>query len=259
MYRYNEILADRLAKLKNYRFYYGEVTSTMMEEAKQYELLIVNPSFFTKENVKELQQHGVLMIGYIDVVEIEVADKRKNLTVRDEDYYKIEKDRVYYWEQDAYLMDMTSPYYRAFLLEEVKQQIHKKGFDGILLNTIQTMEDEFLDNPTEWKKQAQGYVHFLQQVRSRYPHYFVMQNGGLSMVHEHSYPYIDGVMWEGLHYKDAAEDADALKAMTKLYHFHKKKDLSVFTVSYMNKIKNTQLAKRLGFKHYHEKGDYDTW
>jgi polysaccharide biosynthesis protein PelA len=259
MYQYNEILSERIAKMKNYRFYYGEITNEMMEEAKQYELLIVNPSFFTKEKVKELQQQGIFMIGYIDVVEIDATDKTKRQALNNEDYYKQDKDKIYYWEQDSYLMDMTSPHYRSFLLEEIKQQIHKKGFNGILLNTIQTLEDEFMGDEEEWEKQAQGFIHFLKQIRSRYPGYFVVQNGGLSIISEYSYPYIDGIVWEGLHYKDTVENEEVLQAITKLYHFHRKKDLTVFTVSYINKIKNTQLAKRLGFKHYHEKGDYDTW
>ncbi|GGE69210.1 endo alpha-1,4 polygalactosaminidase [Priestia taiwanensis] len=259
MYQYNEILADRLEKLKSYRFYYGEVTSTMIEEAKQYELLIVNPSFFTKEQVKELQQQGVLMIGYIDVAEIDAENNQKHNIVREDDYYKVDKERVYYWEHDSYLMDMSSPHYRTFLLEELKQHIHKKGFNGILLNTIETIEEEFLGRPEELQRQAEGFSRFLQQVRSRYPHYIILQNGGLTIVEEYSHVYIDGVVLEGLHYKDVVEEPEVLRATTKLYQFNNRMDLSVFTVSYVNKVKNTQLARKLGFKHYHEKGDYDTW
>lgn len=54
-----------------YMIYYGELSDAVIEDAKQYDIVIVHPKLgnITREQVKEIQKNGTYVMGYLSVGE----------------------------------------------------------------------------------------------------------------------------------------------------------------------------------------------
>lgn len=108
---------------------------------------------------------------------------------------QLEKDDALLFQNDtwkSYAVDITSPTWKKLVLDYV-DDAQKKGFDGVMLDTI--------DSPLHWAKtkaptrqqdMQKAAVALIQAIRERHPHFKIMLNRGFELLPEvgHSIDFI---------------------------------------------------------------------
>lgn len=96
----------------------------------------------------------------------------------------------------SYVADLRCPEYLDFLLSTIIPEIVRRGFDGFLLDTLDSYE--LCVPEEEWQAFEKAEISFIQELRVRYPEKLIVINRGFAIVSEVA-PYIDGFLCEGLY------------------------------------------------------------
>ncbi len=153
------------------------------EILKTHDWIIVDPD---NPYVKPKSGRAKL-IAYISVGEIE--DYRSY-------FDEIKKYAIGYnpvWE--AYVADVRNPEYRRFLIERVAKSIVEKGFDGFLLDTLDSYK--LVAKEGEEKSFVDALADFVITLKKKYPDKLIVINRGFE-IFDYVQQYIDGFLFEGL-------------------------------------------------------------
>lgn len=247
-----------LDDVTSYKVFYGEPTSRIIEEMGSYDLVIVEPIFYSPDQIKSIRSKGTKVYGYINTMEVDNWNKsfKKRLNVTD--YYVRDGKRVYYKEWDSYLTDMGSSHYRKTLKGELKRQVVDKKMDGVFLDTVGNIDNEFSDDKKELARQRTGLVAFLKDVKKSY-NVPMIQNWGFDTLKTSTYGIVDGIMWEDFTYARVSKDQWALDRIVDLKKIKKNYGVQVLTVSTDKSTKSIAFAKKNGFVPYTDTKGYGVW
>jgi polysaccharide biosynthesis protein PelA len=246
-----------LKNVKNYKIYYSAPTKAILKKLTQYDLVIIEPSLYTKEQIQTIRSAGTKVLGYISVMETPTWNTERMQRLQERDYYIRNGSKVHYTEWDSYLMDITRTNYQSVLLNEMQKQVVEKGMDGVFFDTVGDIDNEFLNsNQTAYQNQLQGFLTFVKLVETKYPSLLMVQNWGMETI-KHTATYMDGFMWEGFNYQTVVKDRWAQAQIQSLQNLQQKNNIQVLTVSTLTGAKSEYYAKNSGFLHYHAKTSYD--
>ena len=162
--------------INSFWVYYG---SNHVEELSKYDLVIIEPYNYNKEDIKRLKSINpdIKIIAYLSIGEV---DKNR-------DYFKDCQSIIIgknpNW--DSYYVDVSSSVWKDIILREVDKFINM-GFDGIFLDTI----DSAIHT-----NQKEDVIRLIKDIRERYLNIIIIQNRGFEVV-DKTAPYIDGVLFE---------------------------------------------------------------
>ncbi len=169
---------ERMKSIKNYIVYYG---SGRADELARYDLAIVQPETLTPSEIKSLKDKGTLVTAYLSVGEAEpgrpwYTDGRVNprwLLGRNENW-------------GSYYVDASQPGWQE-LMAELTGEFIKKGYDGVFLDTVDTVD--------AFPQTRAGMIKLISDLRAAYPDVVIVQNRGFSVVDE-VIAALDGIMFE---------------------------------------------------------------
>ncbi|WP_141719939.1 endo alpha-1,4 polygalactosaminidase [Domibacillus iocasae] len=242
---------NRMNDVHSFKIYYGAATEEAVEELIGYDMVVIEPAAFTKEQVAELQNKGTRVLGYVSVMELEVWHED---LVQPSDFLLKNNEKWHIPKWESYMMDITKAHYRNVVLSKVASHVHKKGMDGVFFDTAGNIDDYFYENEKLQKKLREGYTALLAQVQQSYPGLYVMQNWGFDTVKAASLPYIDGVLWEDFDKEMVRQDKWSQSWIA--YFRSKSHQLDTFTVT--NNKSSNDYSHSLGFLSTNNKDDiYD--
>lgn len=137
-----------------------------------------------------LKAQGKTLLGYISLGEAE--------TYRS--YFKtIKKKKLLLAANKAwkghYVIDVRKSEWQAMVLDELIPTILAQGFDGIMIDTIDSVIQPEIDDPTTYAGMQGSAILLIANIRARYPNIKIMLNRGFEILPEVA-PYIDMVMAE---------------------------------------------------------------
>jgi len=148
-----------------------------------------NPFYTVLKNKAFYQKRRAKVLGYVSVGEIE----------KYRDYFQQLKRFAIgnnpTWS--SFVADVREKEYRDFLLNVVAERIAERGFDGFLLDTLDSYQ--LVSKPEEWKDFQDALVGFHQRAEKKYPDKLIVLNRGFEFL-ERVKDQVDGVMAESLFY-----------------------------------------------------------
>ncbi|MFC0524648.1 endo alpha-1,4 polygalactosaminidase [Pontibacillus salicampi] len=254
-------LADSnpLSTVANYKIYYDSPTTQILLEMKEYDLVIIEPTLYSGEQIDSIQQSGTKVYGYINTMEADVWNTEITKKLQPDDYFYRANKRVYYEKWDSYLMDLTSSHYRSILLQHIKSHIVQKGLDGVFLDTVGNIDTEHSSTPDIWKDQVDGMLSLLKQIKEQHPNLSLIQNFGLETFQKHTHFYMDAIMWEDFHYSVVSKDQWSNNQIASLQSLQQNNHYVVLTVSFSEKKKSSNYAARHKFIHFHTSNGFNKW
>ncbi|NWG15923.1 MAG: endo alpha-1,4 polygalactosaminidase [Chloroflexi bacterium] len=167
-----------IQSIQNYIVYYGEGRA---EELRAYDLAIVQPETLTEMEITDLHNAGILLVAYLSVGEAE--PDREWFERVDVDWLLGENTN---W--GSYFVDTREVGWQD-LMVEIGGGILARGYDGLLLDTVDTAD--------LFPETAPGMIALIQQLRQAYPDALLIANRGFGIVSEIP-GVVDAVMFEDL-------------------------------------------------------------
>ncbi|MFH2202683.1 MAG: endo alpha-1,4 polygalactosaminidase [Elusimicrobiota bacterium] len=165
----------------------------------------------------------------------------------------------------AHRVDMRAEQWRGLLLRQVIPAALKRGYQGVMLDTIDVAQYFESSAPARFAGSMQAAVDFVQELRRRHPETAILINNGLPLL-ERLGETIDGVLVEDLYTRclPAAErcaptpEAVALAKEKLLKDFTVRTGRPVFVVLYAQLSERgskwlrgaVRRSRRMGFKPY---------
>ena len=96
-----------------------------------------------------------------------------------------------------YLVDPRSKEWRSLIVNRVAPRLLEKGYDGFMLDTLDTVEALVSEEAFRYEGAASAMARLVRELRRTYPDAVIVANGGLAI-----FPgiadYLDGVIYEGV-------------------------------------------------------------
>lgn len=185
---------------------YDEVKIKNIEKIlPKYDMLILDPD--NHPDFKHTRQDA-LIIGYISIGEAEgyrkywkSIEKDKNLVIKENENWK-----------ENYYVDVTSEKWHKIILDEVIPDIVKQGFDGLFLDTIDTVDVIEEKYSIKYPNARKGMIDLIKKIRKKYPYLIIISNNGLTVMDDIQNS-LDGVLVESLFgtYESDANNASKIK------------------------------------------------
>lgn len=190
---------------ENFIIYYGKINDTTIEKLSTYKLVIIEPRNVTKNQVIQLKQQGVKVLGYTSVVE-QNENNIEFISLRNAWFYKPNGDKMRVDQWQSWYMDIRKKGYQNFLLEQIQLHVINKHLDGVFLDTVGDIDD--LDwNEKHKMEMRKTYRKFLIKLKKNYKNLEIVQNWGFYTAQNFSHELIDGLMWEGFTFDLLEKDA----------------------------------------------------
>ncbi|MCB2292361.1 endo alpha-1,4 polygalactosaminidase [Clostridium algoriphilum] len=223
--------------IKNFSLFYGIGNS---EELSKYDLTIVEPLGQNEISVKEMQAKGTLVIAYVSVVEIIEAFPHYKF-LREEDFLKIDNNRVMNKEFNTYLINLKSERWISILMHHIGNLILNSNYDGIFLDTMGDVEFSVF-NEQQQESLICGAVDFITKIREQYEDIIIIQNNGFNKLIESTFNFIDGVCWENPRLWDI-NNSDWIKYITGKLTNLSKEQMKVLLLYEENSFTSQEFAK----------------
>lgn len=167
--------------------YYGDDRRVL--DVEGYDLLILE-----SEAVGDLSpedKKNRLCIGYMSIGEVEHYRW----------FYPDVKDRPWVLDvnpdwPESRLVDPRSAEWRDLVVNAIAAAIVNAGYDGFLLDNVDTAEELLRRDPGRYQGAAEATAEILRALRAAYPDKVIVANGGLSVVPLAS-GSVDAMMYEG--------------------------------------------------------------
>lgn len=245
---------SRIPHFKNFTIYYGQPDDRAMAKLSQFDLIIIEPHLFTKEQIHFLQEKKVLVVGYISIMQAPTWNTKRIEQLKSSDYLMINGRKRHYPQWDTYLMDLREKNYQSLLLEEIDQQIFQKQLTGLFLDTVDDIDDQIQDSFLQSSIRT-AYIQVLEQIRGRCSELTLIQNRGFFTL-EFAFPYVDGLLWED--WQGNWKNNAWIKERVKLVSHMQKKGLCVLSLSSDHHPIHQKEAEKLGFVHTNNQEGYDS-
>lgn len=161
---------------------YAKVEPSQVEN---YKMVILEPDFYSKEEITEFQESGTNIIAYVTLGEVDT--NRWYFSKLQEVGFRGKNEN---W--NSYYIDLSNTKARQLILNEVIPKIMAKGVDGLFLDTVDAVSPE-----TERGDLQPYMVDLITQIHKLYPDKIIIQNAGLFLL-EQTGSSIDAFMTEAL-------------------------------------------------------------
>lgn len=157
------IFASACHKPEGWAVYYGGATPP--DDLDRYAIVILDRLY--PYDIGDLKDSGVTVIGYISAGEVTVNDpwyeeaKAAGLLLSENPFWK-----------GSFTVDIRNPLWQEILLEKAIPPLIARGFDGIMLDTL---DSPLVVNVEEMKPAATALVG---AIRETYPQHILIQNRG---------------------------------------------------------------------------------
>ena len=171
---------------------------------------------------------------------------------------------------NSFRVDLRDTAWQQILLREEIPRLIALGFDGLMLDTLDTASYLEAKDPVRFAGSRQALRDWLQQVRKTFPRTVIVANGTAALVD--AAPYVDGFVVEGVFatydfgrriYRATTDDERAWK-LAQIAQARQVADRPVFTIEYAD-VGDLTLsrwasaeASRLGFRPYVAVKDLNT-
>ncbi len=233
---------------------YHESKDISADVINQYDMAIFDPEHHPSlDNLKD----GMVLIGYLSVGEAEGYRS----------YWSDIKDKYWVlgpnpnWDEN-YIVDVRSREWQELILDNVLPDIVKKGFHGIMLDTLDT--GQYLESlNADFKGAESAMVHLVKAIKKKYPKLLLISNNGFTIM-ERIAPSLSGILIEDIHmmvdFKNNSYERvpvqDRQWKIANIKKAQKINSLAVFNIDYVSQ-KNKKLIRQcivdshqLGFNPY---------
>lgn len=122
-----------------------------------------------------LKAQGHRLIGYVSVGEIKAGSSTEQLF---DDSIKVSTNL--FWKST--LVDIRSPQWQSYVLDTEIPALLAKGFDGVMLDTIDSALHLEALEPQRFAGTTQAAAHIVKTIRARHPHITIMMNRGFDLL-----------------------------------------------------------------------------
>ncbi|MFH1416552.1 MAG: endo alpha-1,4 polygalactosaminidase [Elusimicrobiota bacterium] len=241
---------DDWAILLNYSGY--DPAAGYTEKYKDYDILILDPDC----NPGMLHNRHTLFFAYLSIGEAESY----------REYWDIIKNEGFILEENPewkgnYYVDITAPAWSDLIISRVIPGIISKGFDGLFLDTIDTVD--ILKEKFPVGEPEKHMAEFIKKIKETFPGLKLISNNGFSVLEEIA-GYVDIFLCEDIYmmpdfekggYKDVpAEDREYKVDILK--NVSARTGKPVLVIDYLpeddikRKKETSRKIRKLGFKPY---------
>jgi hypothetical protein len=210
-----------------------------------YDINIVEASFFTKEDVDIIHSKNSKVIGYLSLIEIGSWDLTLNQKLKDEDFLKDSNNkRLMNLSENNYLGNLYSDNFKNALLDILKTRIIDKNMDGVFFDTLDWI-DYYKNDTTIYNQLITGYKDFIKEVKELYPKLMIIQNRSFTSYNNFSKKYVDGLLWENFNSPYIENDKTEIKLLKSIKRNSFLYKTNIFVLSFINEDINRELSKKL--------------
>ena len=229
----------------SFRIYYNKINSSIINDMGNYDINIVEASFFTKEDVDIIHSKNSKVIGYLSLIEIGSWDLTLNQKLKDEDFLKDSNNkRLMNLSENNYLGNLFSDNFKNALLDILKTRIIDKNMDGVFFDTLDWI-DYYKNDTTIYNQLITGYKDFIKQVKELYPKLMIIQNRSFTSYNNFSKKYVDGLLWENFNSPYIENDETEIKMLKSIKRNSFLYKTKIFVLSFINEDINRELSKKL--------------
>jgi len=171
---------ERIRAIHDYVVYYGRGEA---EALSRYGLAIVQPDTLTAEELAGVHRSATLVVAYLSVGEAE-PERAWFKDGRVDQAWILGKNENW----GSFFVDASQPGWQKLMVDLAGEFI-RQGFDGIFLDTVDTVDI--------YPKTRPGMLALIRQLRAAYPQSLLVMNRGFSVVDQLSGD-LDAVMFEDL-------------------------------------------------------------
>lgn len=161
---------------------YSDINSTVVSG---YKLLIVEPYFYTKQEIIEFNSRGIKVVAYLSLGE--VNESRRYFSEFKEIGLKGKNEN-----HGSYFIDLSEGRIKEKFVNKIVPELLSFGYDGLFLDTIDAVAPYTLRRNME-----QDMVDLISDIRSRNPDKLLIQNAGLFLL-DKTAAFIDAVAIEAV-------------------------------------------------------------
>lgn len=146
-----------------------------VEQLTDYDLVALDSQYHPP--LQGLNERGVVTLGYISLGEVE--DFRPHFeAVRDEGLLLVENE---YWP-GSWMVDMRDPRWTRRVIEELIPAILNKGFDGIIMDTLDNAAWLERRDPERYAGMTEAAADLVLSIRRHFPQIRIMMNRGYEVL-----------------------------------------------------------------------------
>lgn len=139
-----------------------------------------------------LRGKGKVVLGYISGGE---GEQRRSDYHSHQKPHVLEKETNPNWDDNP-MVDVRSPAWTAYIIEHLIPDMLHQGFDGIFIDTLDSIEHLEVTKSAEYTGMIEGAVTMIKTIRLHYPDIKIMVNRGYQIV-PHVLGEIDYILGEG--------------------------------------------------------------
>lgn len=220
--------AVELGKADDFRIYYGKPSGAVLKKMAAYDVLVLEPSYYSAEQVRTIKKGGSKVFGYLSSTEVNQADRKMIDALNPDDYVYKNGKKVYFKEWGSYLIDISKPHTQEALRKRVREIADTKEFDGIFIDTVGNIEEQ---PAVSFAKEAMqdGYIDFLKKVKEEKPGVLLMQNRGFDTMRAGADRYVDAFLYEDFRAVYAAKDAWSIGQIRYIQSLEEKGRMAAFS------------------------------
>ncbi|MBO6621321.1 MAG: endo alpha-1,4 polygalactosaminidase [Balneola sp.] len=161
---------------------YSDINSTL---ASGYKLLIVEPYFYSKQDINDFHSRGIKVVAYLSLGEVNESRRYFN------DFKEIGligKNE----NHGSYFTNLSDNRIKDKFINEIVPELLSYGYDGLFLDTIDAVAPYTLRRSME-----QDMVELISGIRSRNPDKLLIQNAGFFLL-DKTAAYVDAVTIEAV-------------------------------------------------------------
>lgn len=265
VYFYISATQGRLNKVNKWFIllsYDPDKNAVSKSDIERYDMAILDPD--SHPSIEAVRKKTVL-IAYVSIGEAETY--RKYWANAEGQDWVLGKNPN--WPGNYYV-DVRSSEWKHIITDEVIPDLIGKGFEGIMMDTIDTAVMLETGDPEKYAGSNEAMAGLIKSIHDTYPELLLISNNGFAILEEIA-PYLDGMLTEDIYmmpdfannsYKKvpAEESAYKISILTKLMKEHK---MPVFIVDYIPQKDKALISediskiKRLRFKPYIAEKDLD--
>jgi len=168
-------------------FYYA--TNPPLDLLSTYERVIVEPDNITSEQLRFMQNQGVIVYAYLSIGEVGPT-RTWSKEIKEEWKKSINTG----W--NSAVMDMTSNGWHQFLLKKQMKKLWQQGYRGFFLDTMDSYQ-LFAKTEPDLLKQRQGMITLIKEMKQQYKDVHLLFNRGFEILDQVA-NLSDGVIAESL-------------------------------------------------------------
>lgn len=170
-------------------YYTNEVPA---ESFLRYDMVVFD--FKDHPTLRPLIQRNKTVLGYLSLGEVDKDPERGYIEELNRAGLLLERNPNFHGR----MIDIRDPEWARIVIEEIIPSILRKGFDGVMLDTVDSVVYLETKDPQKYAGMKAAAVNLIRVIRMHYPHIKIMMNRGLDILPEVE-TQLDYVLAESIH------------------------------------------------------------